>query len=73
MPLMLEKTLEITMDSQESKVMNDKTNQSIVLTHGKIIVFGLHYAKTGCLDKSVMLETMERKRKRGQPAARLKD
>ena len=66
---MFEKTAESSLDCKEIKPVNPKENESWILigkTDVKAVIFWPPDAKTGSLERTLMLGMTEGKRRRGQ-------
>ena len=73
--MVLEKTLESTLDFKEIKPVHPKGNQSRIFTRGlmlklKIQFFGHLMQRTDSLKKTLMLRKIEGRRRRGQQRMR---
>ena len=76
--LLLEKTFESPLDSEEIKPVNPKENQPWTLTEGlklklKLQYFGHLMRRANSLEKTLMLEKIEDRRRRGQQRMRWLD
>ena len=76
--VMLEKTLESLLDSEEIKPVNPKENQPWTLTEGltlklKLQYFGHLMQRANSLEKTLMLGKIEDRRRRGQQRMRWLD
>ena len=73
---MFEKIVENSLDCKDIKPVNPKENESWVFigrTDAKAIIFWPPDAKTGSLEKTLMLGMIEDKRRRGQQRIRWLD